>query len=191
VCYNLTIQKKKERVMRRVVFVIPVLVCLFVGSVLADPDTQIRYDIADLGLGRWQYTYEVKNISLPEPISEFTIWFGIGSYDNLAIATLDPPANNWDEIVWQPEPFLGDDGGYDALAKGLNINVGESVTGFSVSFDWMGVGTPSSQFYEIVVPNTSPMQVIDSGWTVPEPGTVVLLGFGAVWARRNLKSRGP
>lgn len=165
--------------MRRVVFIIPVLVCLFAGPVLADPDTQIRYDIADLGLGRWQYTYEVSNISLfPEPIEEFTIWFGVGSYDNLTIATLDPPASNWDEIVWQPEPFLGDDGGYDALATGLSINVGESVTGFSVSFDWLGTGSPGSQFYEIINPTT--FETIGSGYTVPEPATLLLFGLGGL-----------
>jgi hypothetical protein len=187
VCYNLTIQKKKERVMRRVVFIIPVLVCLFVGSVLADQDTQIRYDIADLGLGRWQYTYEVSNISLfPEPIEEFTIWFGIGSYDNLVIETQDPPSNNWNELVWDPEPVLGDDGGYDALAKNLNIGVGQHVYGFSVSFDWRGAGTPGAQLYEVVNPVT--YQTIVSGYTVPEPLTALLLGMGALIVQGRLKS---
>jgi hypothetical protein len=172
--------------MRRVVFIIPVLVCLFVGPVLADPDTQIRYDIADLGLGKWQYTYEVSNISLsPEPIKEFTIWFGVGSYDNLTIATLNSPASNWDEIVWQPEPILGDDGGYDALATGLNIGVGESVTGFSVSFDWLGTGMPGTQYYEIINPNT--FETIESGWTVPEPATLLLLICGGLGAMRRHK----
>lgn len=173
--------------MRRIVFIIPVLVCLFAGSVLADPDTQIRYDIADLGLGRWQYTYEVKNISLPEPISEFTIWFGIGSYDNLAIATQNPPAGNWDEVVWQPEPFLGDDGGYDALAKNLNIGVGEHVYGFAVSFDWLGTGNPGSQFYEII--DHVNFYTIESGYTVPEPATLLLFGLGGAILRKSATKR--
>lgn len=164
--------------MRRVVFIILISGCLFVGSAFADPDTQIRYDIADLGLGKWQYTYEVSNISFPEPIEEFTIWFGIGSYDNLVIETQNPPASNWDELVWDPEPVLGDDGGYDALAKGLNIGVGEHVYGFAVSFDWLGTGTPGSQFYEIINPTT--FETIDSGYTVPEPATLLLLGLGGL-----------
>ena len=69
-----------------------VFVCLFAASVFGDPNTQIWYQTTDLGSGRWQYTYDVYNLNLPEEIEEFTIWFGIGSYDNLTIATLDPPA---------------------------------------------------------------------------------------------------
>jgi hypothetical protein len=160
-----------------------VFVCLFAASVFGDPNTQIWYQTTDLGSGRWQYTYDVCNISLAEEIEEFTIWFGIGSYDNLAIATLDPPASNWDEIVWDPEPFLGDDGGYDALAKNLNIGVGQHVYGFSVSFDWLGIGTPSSQFYEIIDPVD--FHTIESGHTVPEPATILLLGLGGLGLLRK------
>jgi hypothetical protein len=152
-----------------------VFVCLFAASVFGDPNTQISYRTTNLGSGRWQYNYDVCNISLAEEIKEFTVWFGIGSYDNLAIKTLDPPASNWNEVVWQPEPFLGDDGGYDALTKNLNIGIGEHVYDFSVSFDWLGQGTPGSQFYEIIDPVD--FHTIDHGWTVPEPGTLWLLGL--------------
>ncbi len=34
----------------------------------AVPVTQIRYEATDLGSGRWQYTYEVTNISLTPAI---------------------------------------------------------------------------------------------------------------------------
>ena len=155
-----------------------VCLSLFAKIALGGLSTEIWYETTDLGSGRWEYTYDVINKSLIEEIEEFTIWFGIGSYDNLAIETLDPPASNWDEVVWDPEPFLGDDGGYDALAKNLNIGVGEHVYGFSVSFDWLSVGEPGSQFYEIIDPVT--FETIDSGWTVPEPTTIVLLGLGSL-----------
>ncbi len=45
----------------------------------AVPKTQIVYHTTDLGVGRWEYMYDVYNISLTETIEEFTIWFGIGS----------------------------------------------------------------------------------------------------------------
>jgi hypothetical protein len=161
-----------------------VFVCLFAIPVFAAPYTRICYQPTDLGSGRWQYTYDVCNISLSEEIEEFTIWFGVGSYDNLTVETLDPPAADWDELVWQPEPFLGDDGGYDALAKNLNISIGQNVYGFAVSFDWLGTGTPGSQFYEIIDPVD--FHTIDSGFTVPEPATLLLLGFGGlVCFRKN------
>ncbi len=172
--------------MRRTIVGGAVFICLFAASAFGDPNTQILYQTIDLGLGRWQYTYDVYNLSLEEDIEEFTIWFGISSYDNLAIETLDPPASNWDEVVWDPEPFLGDDGGYDALATGLNIAVGEHVYGFAVSFDWLGTGNPGSQFYEIINPDT--FETIESGYTVPEPTTLLLFGLGGIILRRE-KSR--
>jgi hypothetical protein len=158
-------------------------VCLFAASVFGDLNTQIRYQTTNLGPGRWQYTYDVYNLSLTEEIEEFTIWFGFGSYDNLAIETLDPPAGGWDELVWQPDPFLGDDGGYDALAKNLNIAVGENVYGFAVSFDWLGTGVPGSQFYEIIDP--ADFHTIESGFTVPEPTTLLLFGLGGIFVARK------
>jgi hypothetical protein len=72
---------------------------------------------------------------------------------------------------------LQDDGAYDARALGPGIGIGQIVTGFSVSFDWLGDAVmPGSQFYEIINPDT--YETIDSGWTIPEPGTFLLLGLG-------------
>jgi hypothetical protein len=168
--------------MKKAVLTALAVMCLWAGSAMAGLNTEIYYEITDLGLGRWQYTYDVRNLGLVEGIEEFTIWFGINHYADLAIETQDPSASTWDEIVWQPEPVFSDDGGYDALATGLSIQTGESIYGFSVSFDWMGTGDPGSQFYEIVIPNTSPMIVVDSGWTIPEPETLflVLAGIGII-----------
>ncbi len=140
--------------------------------------TEIRYETADLGSGRWQYTYEVTNISLTSAVEEFTIWFDYGSFENLSIETPDPPAGDWDELAVQPEPILLDDGYYDALTLDTGIGIGEMVSGFSVSFDWLGMGQPGSQFYEIIDPAT--FETLDSGYTVPEPTTILLLGLGGL-----------
>ena len=136
-------------------------------------DTQVRYRLTDLGSGRWQYTYDLTNCSLDAGIEEFTIWFDYGLYENLAIATQNPPAVDWDEIIWQPDPVIGSNGGYDGLVEvtTLAIGVGQTVSNFSVSFDWLGQGTPGSQFYEIVNPVT--FEAIDSGYTMP--ATILLL----------------
>jgi hypothetical protein len=138
------------------------------------------------GGGRWEYNYEVMNIDLsvddqPAAIKEFTIWFDSGLYANLVVTTTIPLSNAWDEMVWQSEPVLHDDGGYDALAEILNsgIATGQSVKGFSIAFDWLGEGTPGSQRYEIINPVT--FETIDAGVSIPEPASAAITIIGAVW----------
>ena len=158
---------------------------LFTTSCLGGLMTEIRYETTDLGSGRWQYNYEVINISLTPAVEEFTIRFDYGLYDNLSIETPDPPAGDWDELAIQPEPVLEDDGYYDALTLDTGIGIGETVSGLSVSFDWLGVGQPGSQFYEIINPAT--FETLDSGLTVPEPVTFLLLGLGGAILQRSGK----
>jgi len=137
--------------------------------------TTILYDLSNLGGKRWEYTYSVTNDSLSSSIEEFTIYFNFGLYNNLIVG--NTPAD-WDAIVTQPDSILGD-GFYDAfLAEG--IASGATVSGFSVSFDWLVAGIPGSQFFEVV--NTSTFNFLDSGNTtpVPEPGTLLLLGSGLI-----------
>jgi len=155
----------------------------FTAAAFALPVTKVQYQATNIGSGRWQYSYDVTNISLTPAIEEFTIWFDYGLYNNLSIETPDPPASDWDEIVIQPEPVLGDDGYYDALALGVGIGIGETVSGFAISFDWLGAGQPGSQFYEIIDPAT--FDTLDSGWTIPEPATLLLLSFGSIILMRK------
>lgn len=174
--------------MKSKLFIAVAFLCLFAGSGLDAANTEIWYETTDLGSGRWEYNYTVVNPldSLITEIEEFTIWFDYGLFDNLLITTPDPPASGWDEIVIQPEPVLEDDGAYDALALTVGIGIGESVSGFSVSFDWLpGTGQPGSQFYEIIDPVT--FETIESGWTIPEPGTLFLLGIGGITILRKRK----
>ena len=165
--------------MKRQIFAGVVFVFFLTAIGSGAPKTEIRYQTSELGSGRWQYIYDVKNISLTETIEEFTIWFDFGLYEDLAIQTPDPPASNWSEIVLQPEPVLQDDGAYDAKALGPGIGIGQVVTGFAVSFNWLGDSVmPGPQFYEIIDPTT--YQTIDSGYTIPEPATIFLIGLGSL-----------
>ncbi len=172
----------KKTVSTGLVFVL----CLGAGS-FGVPKTQIWYSAEELDGGRWQYNYEVANISLTGPIEEFTIWFEYGLYDNLAVETPPVlPPGGWDEIVIQPEPVLEDDGAYDAKALGLGVEIGHTAGPFAVSFNWLGDSImPGSQFYEIIDPVT--LETIDSGMTIPEPMTILLLGLGGVCLRRRYR----
>ncbi|MBI4582349.1 MAG: hypothetical protein HY718_21825, partial [Planctomycetes bacterium] len=110
-------------------------------SLAVDPAT-ISYDLTAFGGGRWRYDYDVTNVSLADPIREFTIWFDHSLYQDLVLATPDPLAADWSELVVQPAPSLHDDGFYDALKMSGGITAGAHVGGFAVEFDWLGAGLP-------------------------------------------------
>lgn len=145
--------------------------------------TTISYNLTNLGGGTWEYLYTVSNDTLSSDIEEFTIYLPYSMYDNLNVTS---PVADWDELTVNPQLILGvpEDGFYDALSLVSGIAPGSAMGGFSVSFDWLGSGTPGSQNFEIIDPLT--FDVLDSGVTtsasstVPEPGTLMLLGSGVI-----------
>ena len=150
------------------------------GRVLA---TTVWYDVAALPAGRFEYTYEVVNDTLPIAIEQFTIWFSESLYHDLQVTTQPPLSGNWNENIFQSTPF-GLPFGYDAIAFVIPISPQTSQGGFAVSVDWLGQGVPASQFYEIVDPSDG--HTLDSGYTVPEPATWLLLFFFFPILRRKL-----
>ena len=125
----------------------------------------------------WVYDYTVNNDSLGLAIEEFTVFFDPVLYQTLSVA--GSPVD-WDSIVVQPDLQLPDDGFFDLLALAGGIGVGSSLSGFSVQFEYMGLGTPGTQPFDIV--NPANFQTLESGTTqvVPVPAAVWLLISGIV-----------
>ena len=172
-------------VMKRI---LTVLVVILVGILFCDSAiaTVMSFDLIDLGSGSFEYLYTIENDTLQVSIEQFTIWFDEQLYDNLQVTTQTPLANDWGEIIL-PSTGFGVPLGYDALELAGGIGLGQSVEGFSVSFDWLGMDLPGSQPFEIVNPLDS--QPIDSGNTVPEPTTILFFAIGGLILRRNQRSR--
>lgn len=141
----------------------------------------IYYEVTNIVGNTWEMDFTVEN-STSGPIDSFTIFFALGLFENLVVSSSAP---DWESFVAQPDSELPDDGffdTYDTLFSG--INPGDTLSGFSVIFDFLGAGTPGSlpfdvnPFGEIISGFT---QLFDSGEPptgVPEPGTLALLGIG-------------
>lgn len=140
----------------------------------------IDYSVTPLGGQTWQFDYTVTNDSEALTIDEFTIYFDRTLFGSLVIVGAP---DVWDPLVAQPDLELPSDGFFDALALAFGIAPGLSLSGFSVAFTFLGSGTPGSQPFDIVDPET--FAVLASGVTslaaqaVPEPGTLSLLLLAA------------
>lgn len=153
---------------------------VFLGVIVRAEATTISYDVNNIAGNRWEYSYTINNDTLSGDIEEFTIYFAVGSYENLIAGTTP---GNWDSLVTQPDVLLPANGFYDSLALVSGIAPNASLSGFSVAFDFLGSGTPGSQPYDIIDPLT--FQTLDSGNTrinsshdAPEPGLFSMLALG-------------
>ena len=166
--------------MRNIILIVLTLTsCLTAGMY-----TEIQAELENVSGNRWMYTYHIANNGLHAGVAEVTFWFDWENYGGLALKTSGGQLQNWDELVWQPDVVIGDNGGYDVLQTSSPIFLAEAVGGFKVSFDWYGDGVPGEQYYEVLDPVS--MDVLDSGYTaIPEPTSLVLLSLGGVLLGRK------
>ena len=149
----------------------------------------IEYELTSLGGNSYQYDYTVTNDDLVAGLELFSILFDETLTENLVFVAgpLD-----WDIVVLQPEPLLPFPGIYDALALGSPIALGETLSGFSVSFDWLGTGgaEPGEQLFELFDANfaflgdgltiAAPPPPPPQGITVPSVFYLLILGLMAL-----------
>jgi len=147
----------------------------------------IRYDVVPLGGQTYQYVYTVENSAAPgaAPVRLFDVSFDPDLYEvvSLVSTTPAPLSNDWSQNFLSAVPGVATT--YDVSATGGGVGVGQSASGFSVRFLWLGEGLPGDQPFEIY--DASTFARIGQGVTVPAPPTpwIVVTGATALLARRR------
>jgi hypothetical protein len=199
---------------------------LLLGSVTAgfaqsaDP-VEIFYSVTNEGGTSWEYSYTFQNNSLwtgtngDRGAMWFTTFFpvdvanGTSVYSNIQVLTPVDPADPWAHRTFAFQPFQangyngqwvigGPRGMYDTqtIEPGAAILPGHSLSGFNVTFNYTGQGTPGPQSFEVV---DSSFWTPETGWkiaangetaplAVPEPLSALMLAcglFGLVIKRRR------
>jgi hypothetical protein len=182
------------------------------------PDAvEIFYDLQDLGSNHYKYTYTVVNKSLAtytytdswgdsyteSGVTYFDIYFPIGQDAYFSGFSVTPPnTTQWDVQLYgkannlpawafdaYATPPEGDSNHYEVTYP---ILVDQSVSGFSVSFDYTGANPLGDQ--QFTVNRLADLKPIFTGTTelqpyhVPEPSAFLLLAAGmfvVVLRRRN------
>lgn len=161
---------------------------LFAMAALPARAVELSYfpiDVADAGAGdRWVYQYGLDEFAYDAGYG-FTVYFDPDLYADLDMSP-DAPNAHWDAITVQPDASLGDDGFYDAEALVDLASVGGV---FTVSFVWLGAGSPGAQPFEVRESAPSYATVL-TGTTVLPEADASALGAGALCAllatRRSL-----
>jgi hypothetical protein len=150
---------------------LPLALLLSISALSAQAVT-VQSQLQALGGNSYQYNYTITNDDLASGFDEISIFFSNTQYQNLAV-TASP--FDWDSIVLQPDAFL--DGVFDSLALSAPLALGDSVSGFSVSFDWLGAELPGAQIFDVL--DSSSLTVLQSGTSsvtaVPLPASLPLM----------------
>lgn len=144
--------------------------------------TVIEYELTSLGGNEYRYDYSVTNDTLSGDIELFDIYFDPTLYNETSLNVVSSASINagWSESILTSAP--GFDALYDAYSFGGGISAGDTLSGFSIEFEWLGIGGPGAQLFDVYDALT--FALLDTGTTtlrtnaVPAPPTVWLLLAG-------------
>jgi hypothetical protein len=170
------------------------------AGVLAD-GTEVQYQVTNVSGDEWQYSYAIQD-SVPFVANEaLTVTFYAALYTNMDSAPPSPAG--WSAFSAPSDTTLMFDGIYTAAANAD----GASLSGpFTITFDYLGSGTPGSQPFSIDLfdSNGNLLSNVTTGVTtplnagVPEPATGLLLltagvalsGFKKRFVKRRVAIQG-
>jgi hypothetical protein len=166
----------------------------------ADTPPSIQYTLIPLGGNVYQYVYSITNNgTFPggASVKLFDIFFDSSLYQKSSLQIVTPSSlqSQWSEVLLAVIPPVIP-AEYDALSLQGGIPVGNTVTGFSVKFTWLGQGLPGPQLFQVSDPTT--FQVLQVGQTalapisVPAASTLslILVGLGlALLAAYQIRSK--
>lgn len=163
----------RQPIFKKIFFAIIVGVCAINSAQAA----LITSHFSDHGSNQWTVDLTLTNDNHVAGINEFTVYFSELLFSNLSIIS---SPQSWDSFVAQPDLFLGSQGFFDTYNP-LALALGESQTGFTISFTFLGQGTPDALSFDALDDN---FNLISSGSTtnaatrVPEPSVFLLMLMG-------------
>jgi hypothetical protein len=154
----------------------------------------IQFDSTNVTGDVWKYTYSVTDFIFGSDQVLF-IDFDSKLYSDLQDPAPAPNAD-WSTLTFgtnTPTPGIDGDlppGSFIALPR---VDKPSLADPFTVTFTWLGTGTPGSQHFDVfrVDGDFNVLEVSASGQTspVPEPGTLGLMAIGIALAGRRARRR--
>jgi hypothetical protein len=180
--------------MKRTLLALLMLTLLAPVAAHALPAVAVSYALTPLGADNYRVDYELQNLSEPGGINELMMFFNSddmpgADFPPLAIAEPTGWTHTSPGEVIQPDPghYAWSIDWFDNNPSDPGVLPGNSLAGFSVSFHWSNQTTvPGSQFFEAFA--SSPHE---GNTTVPEPSSLLLIGFGATLFGLRKRVRSP
>ncbi len=156
----------------------------------------IEADVSQQSNNTYVAEYKITNDGTT-PIEAFTLFFEFGLFQNISL--INTPAD-WDFFAADPDDFFGaiEPGLVDGVTFSTPLEVGDMLSGLTVSFEWLGAAGNLSfnQAFEIYDANN--FDVLQSGnfevvsQVVSEPAylSLLIMGFGLCLVSRKKSHQG-